>query len=87
MKDLTRKSGVSALLAADCEKAWIHTVWEDTIAEMEKVVGGDEKERRDRKMEEMHQNNVAHTIKSAEGSAGLVQKNKTYSMEEEECRS
>ena len=35
---------VTELLAADCEKAWIHAGWEDTVQEWYKVVGGDEKE-------------------------------------------
>ena len=42
-------------------------------AEMVQVVGGDEKKRDEKeKMEELHQHKVEKTIKSAEGSAGLL---------------
>ena len=65
---------VSELLAADCEKVWIHTGWEDTMQKwsywLEDMKKKDEKE----KMEEMHQKRVAQTTKSAEGSAGLLHK-------------
>ena len=65
---------VSELLAADCEKAWIHTGWKDIMRKwynwLEEMKKKDEKE----KMEEMHQHKVAQVIKSAEGSAGLLHK-------------
>ena len=65
---------VSELLAADCQKAWTHTTWEDTMQKcyrwLEEMKKRDEKE----KMEEMHQHKVAQMIKSAVGSAGLLHK-------------
>ena len=65
---------VSELLAADFEKAWIHTRWEDTMQKwytwLDEVKKKDEKE----KMEELHQHKVAQIIKSAEGSDGLLHK-------------
>ena len=86
MKDLTKKirskgrtdaknrRWVTELLVADCEKAWSHPGWEDIMQKwyewLEEVKKKDEKE----KMEEMHQHKVAQMIKSAEGSAGLLQK-------------
>ena len=86
MKDLTQKIRskgrmdaesrwwVAELLAADCEKAWIHPGWEDTMQKwyewLEKMKKEDEKE----KMEERHQQKVTQMIKSAEGSAGLLHK-------------
>ena len=64
----------SELLAADCEKAWIHTGWEDTMQKwynwLEEMKWKDEKEN----MEHMRQHKVAQMIKSAEGSAGLLHK-------------
>ena len=72
-RDAESRWWVSVLLAADCEKAWIHTGWEDTLQkwfqwwEMKK---NDEKV----KMEEMHQHKVAQLIKSAEGSESLLHK-------------
>ena len=57
---------VSELLATDCEKAWIHTGWEDTMQKwyhwLEDMKKNDEKE----KMEEEHQKKVEQMIKSAE---------------------
>ena len=86
MKDLIKKLGsrgrmdaenrwwVSELLAADCEKALIHTGCEDTLQKwyhwLEDMKKKDEKE----EMEEMHQKKVEQMIKSAEGSAGLLHK-------------
>ena len=65
---------VSELLAADCEKAWIHTGLEDTMQKrynwLEEMKKKDEKE----KMEEMYQHKVAKMMKSAEGSAELLHK-------------
>ena len=65
---------VDELLAADCEKAWIHARWEDTMQKwymwLEKMKKEDEK----KKMEDMHQQKVTQMIKIAEGSAGLLHK-------------
>ena len=65
---------VSELLAKDCENAWTHTGWEDTVQKWYKWL--DEMKKRDekRKMEELHQHMVAQMIKSAAGSAGLLHK-------------
>ena len=52
------------------------------FAEMIKLVGGDEKEGREGKMEGMQQLKVAQMIKSAEGSAGLLHKIITHNMDE-----
>ena len=72
--DAKNRWWVSEILATDCEKAWIHTGWEDTIQtwyeRLEYTERKDEKE----KMEEMHQRKVEKMIKSAEGSAGLLHK-------------
>ena len=47
------------MLAADCEKAWIHTGWEDIMQKwckwLEEMKKKDEKEKR----EEMHHHKVA----------------------------
>ena len=50
---------VSELLAADCEKAWIHTGWENTMQRWKKWL--EEMKKRDEKgnMEAMHQHKVA----------------------------
>ena len=64
---------VSELLAADCEKAWIHTGWEDTMQEWYKWLE-EMKKRTRKKKEDMYQCKVAQMIKSAEGSAGLLHK-------------
>ena len=65
---------VSELLGTDCEKAWTHTGWEDTLQKwfywLEEMKKKDDKA----KMGEMHQHKVARMIKSAEGSAGLLHK-------------
>ena len=66
---------VAELLAADCEKAWIHPGWEDTMQNwyecLEEMKKNDEKG----KMEDMHQQKVVQMIERAEGSAGLLHKN------------
>ena len=94
MKDLIRKIRskgrtdaenrwwVSELLAADCEKAWIHTGWEDTVQKwynwLEDMKKKDEKE----KMKELHQHKMAHMIKSVEGSAwAFAQHHEANTME------
>ena len=66
---------MTEILATDCEKAWIHTGWEDTKKKrygwLEYIKRKDEME----KMEEMRQRKVEKIIKSAEGSAGILFKN------------
>ena len=100
MKDLTKKirsNGgmdaenrwwVSVLLAADCEKTWIHTGWEDTMHEcynrLEEMKKKDEKG----KMEEMHQHKGGANEEECGGKCGsLAQNLNAYSMEGERCRS
>ena len=79
-EDAMNRWWVSELLAKDCEKAWIHTGWEDTMQKwyewLEHMKKKDEKE----KMEEMHQRKVEKMIKSAEGSAGLLHKIRNLTM-------
>ena len=64
--DAKNRWWVSELLAKDCEKAWTHTGWEDTMQKwygwLEHMKKKDEKG----KMEEMHQRKVQKMIKSAE---------------------
>ena len=63
---------VSELLAADCEKAWIHAGLEDILQKwynwLEEMKKKDEKE----KMEEMHRKSLAQNLKahSMEGRGG-----------------
>ena len=99
MKDLikkTRSEGsmdaknrwwVSELLAKDCEKAWIHTGWEDTMQKwyewLEHTKKKDEKE----KMEEMHQRKVEKIIQSQKGVLDLFTKSQSQRCGEEEYRS
>ena len=64
------------LLAAECEKAWIHPEekeetmqkWYDCLEEMEK------EKREGRTWKQLHQQRVSQMIKSAEGNAGLLPK-------------
>ena len=85
MKDLIKKIGskgwmpknswwFAELLGKDCEKAWTHTIWEDTMQKwyewLEYMKKKDEKEN----MEEMHQRKVEKMIKSGEGGAGVLHK-------------
>ena len=86
MKDLLKKSRsegsmdaknrwwVSELLAKDCEKAWTHTGWEDTMQKWYQWLDRMKKKDEKGKMEEMHQRKVEKMIKSAEGSVGLLHK-------------
>ena len=53
---------VSELLAADCEKAWIHTGWEDAVQKRYEWL---EEMRKKEKMEELHQHKVVQMIESA----------------------
>ena len=66
------------LLTADCEKAWIHPGWEETVQKwyewLKRVKKEDEKEN----VEEMHHRKVKQMIKSAEG---IAQNHETDSME------
>ena len=88
MKDLTKKIRskermdaesrwwVTGLLAADCEKAWIHPGWEDTMqpwCEWYETMKKQKKMRRKRWRRCINKK-VAQIINSAEGSAGLLQK-------------
>ena len=70
--DAKNRRFVSELLAEDCEKAWTHTGWERNHTQMVRMAGVHEEERRERKMEEMHQRKVEKMMKSAERSAGLL---------------
>ena len=69
-------------MAADCEKAWIHTGWEDTMQKwynwLEEMKKKDEKE----KMEEMHKRKMAQMIKKCGRKRGtLAQDLQAYGME------
>ena len=59
-------------MAADCEKAWIHTGWEETMQKWYHWLEDMKKKDEKGKMEEMHQKKVEQMIKRAEGSAGLL---------------
>ena len=72
--DAENRWWVSELLAADCEKAWIHTGWEDTMQKLYEWLEYLNRKDGKEKMEEMHQRKVEKMIKSAEGSAGLLHK-------------
>ena len=86
MKDITKKIRsrgrmdaqnrwwVAELLAADCEKAWLHPGEEETMQKWGAWLETMKKEEEKRKMEDMHQQRVNQMIKSAEGSAGLLHK-------------
>ena len=64
---------VSELLAACCEKAWLHP-GEENHAKMVCLVGSTKKEDEKRRMEELHQLRESQMIKSADGSAALLHK-------------
>ena len=72
--DAQNRWWVAELLAKDCEKAWTHTGWEDTMQKwfewLEYTKRKDEKEN----MEEMHHRKVEKMTKSAEGGAGFLRK-------------
>ena len=86
MKDITKKIRsrgwmdaknrwwVADLLAANCEKAWLHSVEETKMqgwfSWLEDLKKKDEK----KQMEEMHQQQASQMVESAEGSAGLLHK-------------
>ena len=62
------------MLAADCEKAWHHAGWEDTMHKWDEWLEEMKKKDERKKMEELHQQKVNQMIKSAEGSDGLLDK-------------
>ena len=62
------------MLAADCEKAWIHRGWEDTMQKWYEWLNGMKKRMRKKRWRKCIRERVKHTIKSAEGSAGLLHK-------------
>ena len=53
--DADNRWWVSELLAADCEKAWLHDGWEDTMQKWTDWLGEMNKEDERKKMEELHQ--------------------------------
>ena len=59
------------MLAKDCEKAWTHTGWEDTMQKWYEWLEYMKKEDGKENVEEMHQRQE-YMIQSAEGSAGLL---------------
>ena len=61
-------------LLADCENAWIHPGWEDTLQKRYELLEQMKKEDEKKKMEEVHQQKVTQMIESAERSAGLLHK-------------
>ena len=72
--DAENRWWVSELLAADSEKARIHSRWEDTMQKWYEWVDHMKKKDEKEKMEEVHQRKVEKMIKSAEGIAGLLHK-------------
>ena len=70
--DAKNRWRVSELLAKDCEKAWTHTGWEDTMHKRSEWLEHMKKKDEKGKMEEVHQRKVDKMIKSGEGSAGLL---------------
>ena len=86
MQDMTKKIGsngrmdgenrrwVAELLAADCEKAWLHVGWEYTMQEWYDWLEEMEKKDERKKLEALHQQKVNQMMKSAESSAGLLHK-------------
>ena len=75
------------MLAADCERAWLHAGWEDAMQKwfewLEEITKKDER----KKMEEVHQQRVSQMIKSADGSAGSCTRSRSPQHGEEERRS
>ena len=72
--DAKNRWWVSELLAKECEKAWTHTGWDDTVQKWYEWLEHMKKKDEKGKTEEMHQRKVEKMIKSAEGSAGLLHK-------------
>ena len=80
MKDMTRKirakgrmdanhsRWVSELLATDCEKAWLHSGWEDTMQRWYDWLCEMKKNDEAKSMEVEHQKKVSRMIRSADGS-------------------
>ena len=58
--DVENRWWVCGLLPADCEKAWIHTGWEDTMQKLYHWLEDMKKEDEKEKMEEMHQKQGAN---------------------------
>ena len=69
---LTTDGGDAELLAADCDKAWLHAGWEDTRQKWFDWLVEMKKKDEWRKKDELHQQRVSQVIKSAEGSAGVL---------------
>ena len=78
---------VSELLATDCEKAWIHAGWEDTLQKWYNWLEEMKKKDEIVKMEEMHQHKVAQMIKIVEASAHLLHKISNPTAWRRVCRS
>ena len=72
--DVQNRWWVTELLATDCEKAWIHTGWEDTVQKWYEWLEYKKRKDEKKKVEDVHQHKVEQMIKSAEGSAGLLHK-------------
>ena len=72
--DAENRWSVAELLAADCEKAWLHPGEEEAMQKWYVWLETLKKEDEKRKMEELHQQRVNQMIKSAEGRAGLLHK-------------
>ena len=58
--DAKNRWWVSELLAADSEKAWLHTGWEETLQKWKNWVEEMKKKDEKEKMEEMHQHKVCN---------------------------
>ena len=63
---------VSDLCAADCEKAWLHAEWEDTVQKWHDWLQQMKKKDKGRKVEEEHRKYASQLIRSADGGAGLL---------------
>ena len=84
--DAQNRWWISELLAKDCEKAWTHTGWEETMHKWCDWLEHMKKKEKE-KLEGMHQRKVEKMIKSAEGSAGLSTKSQSQRCGGEEYRS
>ena len=62
--DAESRLWVSELLAADCEKVWIHPGWKDTLQKWYNWWEEMKKKDRKEKMDEMHQHKVAQIAHS-----------------------
>ena len=61
---------VSELLAADCEEAWLHPGWEDTVLRWYDWLYEMKQRDEAKRMEVEHQKTVSRMIKSADASTG-----------------